>query len=75
MAKLSNQKNTYEKKYRQLSKTVATGKTLATFGGTRLVTVPKSSTAQVSAGATPRVSSSLPGVLGQALLKTKSNRR
>ena len=61
VAKLTKQKNTNEKKYQQLSKVVATGKTLVTSEGTKLVTVPKSSAARVSAGATPRVSSSSPG--------------
>ena len=41
VAKLTRQNNTYEKKYKQLSKAVTSGKTLITSEGTKIVPVPK----------------------------------
>ena len=39
--KLTRQKNAYEKKYKQLSKVVTSGKTLVTSEGTKIVPIPK----------------------------------
>ena len=41
VAKLTRQKNACEKKYKQLSKAVTSGKTLVTSEGTKIVPVPK----------------------------------
>ena len=41
LAKLMRQKNAYEKKYKQLSKAVTSGKTLVTSEGTKLMAVPR----------------------------------
>ena len=41
VAKLTRQKNAYEKKYKQWSKAVTSGKTLVTSEGTKIVPVPK----------------------------------
>ena len=41
VAKLIRQKNAYEKKYKQLSKAMTSGKTLVTSEGTKIVPVPK----------------------------------
>ena len=41
VAKLTRQKNAYERKYKQLTKAFTMGKTIVTSEGNKLITVPK----------------------------------
>ena len=63
VAKLTRQKNAYEKKYKQLSKAMTSGKTLVTSEGTKIVPVPKTQvvkTTEASATQGTSASTTLP---------------
>ena len=63
VTKLTRQKNAYEKKYKQLSKAVTSGKTLITSEGTKIVPVPKAQVVKATRAITTQgtsVSTTLP---------------